>query len=167
MIRPLTVLAILLAPAAAGATPPIMPDEPPPVPPGEMRTPPYRQVVPSGPIPGDPLGDVWEMEEVASWTGTWIRRGRTGRFDGYWRHPTGERVLAPLDITREGRRVIVIRRHTQGRYCRYDGAFSVDWRAVSGRYTCTWARTPMPWRARVLHLEEVTPELLRDRPRRR
>jgi hypothetical protein len=136
------------APLAAQAIPPL-PPPPPPYPPRE------------GPPPPDPLGDVWEMQEVSEWRGTWIRRGRTRFFDAYWTHPYGERVLATVEIIRNGGHIIVVRRHTQGRYCRYDGALSEDGRNISGTYTCTWARTPMPWQAHIVWMQEAEPQVLR------
>ncbi len=111
---------------------------------------------------GDALGDAWEMEEVASWRGTWLRRGSSRIFDAYWVHPTGERVRATLEIWLEGRSVTVVRRHPGGKYCRYDGIISPDWWSVEGRYTCTWERTPMAWRATIVRLEQSLPALLRE-----
>lgn len=110
---------------------------------------------------GNALGDVWEMEEVACWRGTWLRRGRSNIFDAYWYHPTGERVRATLETYRNDRSVIVVRRHDRGQYCRYDGVISADWGSVDGNYTCTWERTPMRWHARIVRMPEVLPRILR------
>ena len=139
----------------------------PPCPPGPLTPappipPPERRVGGRDSAPwGDALGDAWEMEEVACWRGIWTRRGEGRLWDGYWFHPGGERVRAPLEMWRDGRSVIVVRRHRGGQYCRYDGTISPDWWTIEGRYTCTWERTPMPWRAQVVRLEHSEPMLLR------
>jgi hypothetical protein len=110
---------------------------------------------------GDVLGDAWEIEEVACWKGIW--RPRSGRiWDGYWFHPTGERVKATLELWHEGRHVTMVRRHSHGRYCRYDGEISSDWWTIEGRYTCTWERTPMRWHAKIIRMEYALPALLRE-----
>jgi hypothetical protein len=114
------------------------------------------------PSSGDVLGDVWEMEEVACWRGTWLRRGQSNIFDGYWVHASGERVRATLEMFRNGRSVIVVRRHPGGKYCRYDGTVSDDLTQVEGRYTCTWERTPMAWRATIVRMEQSLPAILRQ-----
>lgn len=110
----------------------------------------------------DPVGDAWEMEEVACWTGIWVRRGQSRFFDAYWMHPTGERVRAVLELRRDGRSVTMIRRHEGGKHCRYDGTISPDWWTIEGRYTCTWERTPMRWRAKIVRFEHSLPALLRQ-----
>ena len=153
-----------LVAAMATSTPPLMFVEEPPCPPGyelnDMVAP--ERLEPSATPPyGDALGEAWEMQEVACWRGFWLRRGRTEIFDAYWVHPGGERVRATLQMWRHGRSVTVVRRHTKGRYCRYDGTISPDWWSIDGRYTCTWERTPMPWRARIIRLEQSLPQLLR------
>ena len=116
----------------------------------------------SRPPSGDALGDAWEMEEVACWRGTWLRRGKTNIFDGYWVHPYGERVRATLQAWLDGRNVIMVRKHPGGQYCRYDGVIDASWHHVEGRYTCTWAREPMRWTAEIVHLPERLPALLRQ-----
>lgn len=110
---------------------------------------------------GDALGDVWEMEEVSCWRGTWLRRGTSKIFDGYWKNPNGERIRATLQMRLNGRNVAIIRRHEGSDYCRYDGTISGDWWSASGWYTCTWQKTPMQWRARIVRLPEVTPYVLK------
>jgi hypothetical protein len=110
---------------------------------------------------GDVLGDAWEIEEVACWRGIWTRRNNR-QWDAYWFHPTGERVTATLELWNEGRNVTMVRRHTQGRYCRYDGVISADWWTIEGRYTCTWERTPMRWQAKIIRTEYALPALLRE-----
>lgn len=136
------------------APPPL--SETPPIPP------PQRRINGRSPAPyGDLLGDAWEMEEVACWRGIWQRRGNSRLWDGYWYNPNGERVRAPLEIWQEGRTVIAVRRHPDGKYCRYDGTISSDWWTIEGRYTCTWERTPMQWRAQIVRLEHSEPVLLR------
>jgi hypothetical protein len=110
---------------------------------------------------GDVLGDAWEIEEVSCWRGIWTRREAGRVWDGYWFHPDGERVKATLELWHRGRSVTMIRRHERGQYCRYDGTISSDWWTVEGRYTCTWERTPMPWRADIVRLEFSEPALLR------
>jgi len=162
MIKRLLLAAVLAAaPVAASATPPLPVDQPPPPP---LTHPPALGRV--GPPPGDLLGQAWEQEEVSGWRGLWLRRGMTRIFDAYWQHQGGERVRAVLEMhpTRNG--VVVIRRHPGGQYCRYDGTFQHDVRWINGRYTCTWQRTPMAWSARIVHLDEATPQVLRQGRRR-
>lgn len=156
---------ILTAAALLAATPPLIEAPLPPCPPDyaeENIIPLGRRQIGTGAQPpyGDVLGDAWEMEEVACWRGTWLRRGRTELFDAYWKHPSGERVRATLQMFVNGRSVAVIRRHKDGQYCRYDGQFSADWRSVAGLYTCTWQRTPMQWRARIVRMRDVLPQVL-------
>lgn len=175
-----------LAVVSAAATPPRLPPEPPPtgvlgrppgVPPailpqfgyqdgpqGLRFTPlPRVHVQPKPPAPdGDPLGDVWEMQEIAGWNGVWLRRGKSRMFDGYWTHPTGERVRAPLEMWVNGYEAIVVRRHEDGRYCRYDGVITPDWIRIDGHYTCSWEKTPMPWRAQIVRMPDVLPQQLRQ-----
>jgi hypothetical protein len=128
----------------------------PPIPPPENRV----EGRPPAPY-GDILGDAWEIEEVSCWRGIWTNRGDGRNFDGYWFHANGERARAPLEIWQNGRSVIAVRRHPDGKYCRYDGTISADWWSIEGRYTCTWQRTPMPWRAHIVRLEYSEPALLR------
>ena len=111
MRRLLLTLCLAGAPAAALAIPPLPPPEPP-----QPSTPPPYQFVPPRTPPADLLGQAWEQEEVAGWRAVWIRRGNSRIFDAYWSHPNGERVLVPLEIFLQGRRVIVIRRHAGGQY---------------------------------------------------
>jgi hypothetical protein len=101
---------------------------------------------------GDALGDVWEMEEVSCWRGTWLRRGKSNVFDAYWKNPNGERERATLKMWLMGRDVTVIRRHDRGRYCRYDGRISTDWWSVQGWYSCTWHLEKMQWHGRIVRL---------------
>ena len=110
---------------------------------------------------GDVLGDAWEIEEVACWRGVWTPRAGGRLWDGYWFHPEGERVRATLELWHRGRSITMIRRHNRGQYCRYDGTISPDWWTVEGRYTCTWERTPMQWRADIVRTEYSLPALLR------
>jgi hypothetical protein len=154
----------IVAAVVAAYTPPLMSAPELPCPPGyelnDMVAP--ERLEPSADPPyGDALGDAWEMQEVACWRGFWLRRGRSDLFDAYWVHPRGERVKATLQMWRTGRSVTVVRRHTAGRYCRYDGTISPDWWSIEGRYTSTWQRTPMAWRARIIRLEQSLPQLLR------
>ena len=111
---------------------------------------------------GDPLGEVWEVEEVACWRAIWTRRGDGRVWDAYWFHPNGERVRATVELWQRGRSVTMIRRHDRGQYCRYDGTVSADWWTIEGRYTCTWERTPMRWRASIVRMEYALPALLRS-----
>jgi hypothetical protein len=149
--------AFLFAAAMFAATPPLI--EAPVLPcPGEyeqMGIIPAAERLDEDPVrpQDDVLGDVWEMEEVSCWRGTWLRRGKSNTFDAYWKNPTGERERAVLRIWVKGRNVIVYRPHEAGKYCRYDGAIGPDWLSVEGRYSCTWHRTPMHWQARILHME--------------
>ena len=110
----------------------------------------------------DLLGDAWEMEEVACWKATGLRRGQSNLFDGYWDHPTGERVRAVVQAWVNGRHVTLARWHAGGKYCRYDGLIGTDGRHIEGRYACTWEKTPMRWTAEIIRLSERTPHLLRD-----
>jgi hypothetical protein len=156
----------LAASTAALSTPPPLPDPPPdlyPLDPQGLVFPPVPRAHDGyGEDWGDdPLGDVWEMGEVASWTGVWIRRGRSPTFDGYWTNPNGERVRAILDIRSRGDEVVAMRRHPDGQWCRYSGAIGPDRVQVTGSYVCSWERTPMPWRAQIVRMESVTPEILR------
>lgn len=170
MVRSLLLTAFLLAAAPAAAIPPLPTEPPAMVPPAYYPPPPVPDGLifarPPGtarinPRPRDVLGDVWEMWEVSNWTAVWMRRGDGRLFDGYWTHPGGERVRATVEIWVDGDQATVVRRHPDGRYCRYDGRFDRDWVRVNGHYTCTWERTPMPWRAQVVRLDDVTPRLLR------
>ena len=158
--------AFLAAAALFAASPPLM--EPPVLPCpqdyGDDSIIPVggRRVEGRGEAPyGDALGDVWEMEEVSCWRGTWLRRGKSNIFDAYWKNPGGERERATLQMWLRGRSVTVIRRHGAGKYCRYDGTISGDWWSVAGWYTCTWAKTPMQWHARIVRLPEVLPDVLK------
>lgn len=110
---------------------------------------------------GDILGEAWEIEEVACWRGVWLPRPGGRVWDGYWFHPNGERVRGTLEFWQNGRSVTMIRRHDRGQYCRYDGTISADWWTIEGRYTCTWERTPMPWRADIVRSGYSLPSLLR------
>ena len=110
---------------------------------------------------GDVLGDTWEVEEVACWRAIWMRRTESRIWDAYWFHPNGERVRAALELWQQGRSVTIVRRHDREQYCRYDGTISSDWWTVEGRYTCTWERTPMRWRASIVRMEYSLPALLR------
>ena len=127
------------------------------IPPAQNRT----EGRPPAPY-GDVLGDAWEIEEVSCWRGLWTPRSGGGRlWDGYWVHPSGERVKAALELWHDGRKVTMVRRHDRGQYCRYDGTISADWWSIEGRYTCTWERTPMRWRAYIVRTEYALPALLR------
>ena len=172
-MRPALVFAALLAiPSASEATPPGTLDQPryrggvvaPPyihdVEPHGLQFPPVRPRSPRA--GGDLLGDVWEMREISDWSAVWIRRGYSRLFDGYWTNPNGERVRAVLEITSRGNAVTVLRRHPAGKYCRYDGRVLPDRVRVEGSYTCSWERTPMPWRAQIVHLRDNAPDLFRD-----
>ena len=153
MVRPLLLcLMLAAAPLAASAT--VAPPPPPPRPPLPAEDTPY-------PPHGDALGQVWEQEEVSGWTGTWIRRGLSSVFDAYWSHPGGERVLAVLEVQGGGREVSIIRRHANGQSCHYRGHIAPGWREVTGHYTCSWESTPMPWRARIIRMRDVEPQILR------
>lgn len=130
----------------------------PPIPPAE-RSIEDQQEVPHG----DKLGDSWEMEEVACWRGIWLRRGSSSIWDGYWIHPRGERARATLEISAKGRPVLAIRRHDDGKSCRYEGTMTSDWWEVRGTYRCSWDTSVlMPWRAQIIRLERSEPALLRD-----
>lgn len=142
---------------------------PPPPPPPSYR---YRPVIqpplpgPRGqagaePPPPGALGDVWEEEEENEWRGTWIRRGQSRFFDGYWVHPRGERVLAVLEIRNRGRQVEVVRRHGDGQSCTYRGTIDENWVDVSGSYTCSWQRhSSSTWQAQIVRMRDVAPALL-------
>lgn len=164
-------VAALLAASQSGATPPLPPPEAPPLPPDYVPQPPVDGLVftplprhySNDPRPHDLLGDVWEMREVSSWAAVWLRRGRSHIFDGYWTHPNGERVRTILEIWIDEDKVVALRRHPDGQYCRYDGRLASDWVRIQGQYTCTWERTPMPWQAQIVRIEEVEPAILRER----
>ena len=128
----------------------------PPIPPAGQRV----DGRPPAPY-GDVLGDAWEVEEVACWRGIWIRRAEGRLWDGYWVHHRGERVRATLELWHEDRSVTMVRRHDHGQYCRYDGTISADWWMIEGRYTCTWERTPMRWKAYIVRTEYSHPQVLR------
>jgi hypothetical protein len=112
------------------------------------------------PPPPDALGDVWEEEEENSWRGTWVRRGGSRLFDAYWVHPSGERVLAVLEIKNHGREVEVVRRHPDGQGCDYRGTIAENWVDVDGWYSCSWHRHSSPWRAQIVRMRDVSPSLL-------
>ena len=119
---------------------------------------------PSPPLPTRPppnaLGDVWEQEEENMWRGTWIRRGTSNLYDAYWVHPTGERVLAVVEIRSRGRAVNVVRRHSDGQGCDYRGEIDENWAEVRGSYSCSWTRHSSPWNARIIRMRDVSPALL-------
>ena len=117
---------------------------------------------PLPPPPANALGDVWEQEEENSWRGTWIRRGQSHLFDAYWAHPTGERVLAVLEIRNRGREVRVVRRHSDGQSCDYRGEIDENWLDVRGSYSCSWTSHSSPWQARIVRMQDVSPALLRN-----
>ncbi|HEX2561212.1 hypothetical protein [Phenylobacterium sp.] len=153
--RLLLVLGLAAAPLAAAAT-----VAPPPIPP-QPDWPPLPQSEPSERPPhGDALGQVWEEDEVSGWRGVWIRRGTSTVFDAYWWHPAGERVQAVLELSGRGREVTLHRQHPDGQSCRYEGRIAANWTDVAGRYTCSWEATPMPWRARIVRIADVTPAVL-------
>ena len=158
--------ALLAAAAMFAASPPLIEAPVIPCPPDYAA----ENIIPLGrrrvegrqqPPYGDALGDAWEMEEVSCWRGTWLRRGERNIWDAYWKNPNGERERAILQMWLRGSEVTVIRRHDRGKYCRYDGTISTDWWSVSGWYSCTWHKTPMQWRARIVRLPEVLPNVLR------
>lgn len=151
--------------ASEEPAPPLRPPPPPshwdPEPSRPSVPPPQSQ--PGGPPPPDALGDVWEEEEENRWQGTWIRRGKSQVLDGYWVHPTGERILAVLEITNSGRDVKVERRHGDGQGCSYRGTIDQNWRDVAGWYSCSWTRHSSPWRAQIVRMRDVSPALLLNR----
>ncbi|HEY9219784.1 MAG TPA: hypothetical protein VIO94_17175 [Phenylobacterium sp.] len=123
--------------------------------------PPIPEPPPSAEPPyGDPLGQVWEEDEVSQWRGVWVRRGTSFVFDAYWTHPTGERVLAVLEVSGRGRDVTIMRHHPGDRWCRYDGRIADNWIDVAGEYRCSWGDDVMPWRARIVRMRDVTPAVL-------
>jgi hypothetical protein len=152
------VISSLIAAATVGQLicPPAVLSNPNVIPPAEYRV----EGRPPAPY-GDVLGDAWEIEEVACWRGIWVPRPSSRLWDGYWFHPSGERVKAPLELWHEGRSVTIVRRHERGQYCRYDGTITPDSWSIEGRYTCTWERTPMRWRAYIMRSEYSLPALLR------
>lgn len=121
---------------------------------------------PQPPLPPPPppniLGDVWEEEEENMWRGTWIRRGESHLFDAYWTHPTGERVLAVVEIRNRGRQVKVVRRHSDRQSCDYHGEIDENWLEVRGSYRCSWTSHSSPWEARIVRMRDVSPALLRN-----
>jgi hypothetical protein len=156
---------VLLAAAAAAFTPPVIWSGIPPAVPPVIPCPPTDvdlDIIPASaagtqaparqPLATDALGDVWEMEEVSCWRGTWLRRGKSDVFDAYWTNPDGERERAVLRMWLRGRKVIVARYHEAGKYCRYDGLIGADWSTVQGWYSCTWHRSPMQWHGRIVRL---------------
>jgi hypothetical protein len=153
----------------AAAIPPLMEPPAPPFPcaetviaaPSAVPPPQQRTGGRSAAPYGDTLGDAWEIEEVSCWRGIWTPRAGSRTWDGYWVHPGGERVRATLDLWQTGKSVTMVRRHERGQYCRYDGTISPDWWSIEGRYTCTWERTPMRWRATIVRTEYAMPALLR------
>jgi hypothetical protein len=160
MIRRLLSTSILAA-ACVGCTPPSQHAWPydPPIGPQASSPPGYGE-----PGRGDALGDVWEIEEVSTWQAIWLRRDPGSRFfDGYWTHSVGERIRGSVEISVNGRSVTAFRRHGDGQECRYDGEIDATSSMVSGRYSCTWARAPMHFTARIIRLRDVAPRVLRDR----
>ena len=154
----MSILSFFLAATVAPVTcPPTVIGSPNVVPPAQNRA----AGRPPAPY-GDLLGDAWEIEENACWRGIWTPRGPGRVWEGYWFHPTGERVKAKLELWHDGRKVTMVRRHARGQYCRYDGVISSDWWSIEGRYTCTWERTPMRWRAYIVRTEYALPALLRE-----
>jgi hypothetical protein len=119
------------------------------------------------PPPPGALGDVWEEEEENMWRGTWIRRGESRLFDAYWVHPSGERVLAVVEIINRGREVEVVRRHPDGQGCSYRGTIAENWVDVRGWYSCSWHRHSSPWRAQIVRMRDVSPALLANEGWRR
>lgn len=154
-------IAVATATSAWPAASTVVVDEPLPQLPQRSQVPLPRDGGLDRPPDGDPLGDVWEMEEVAQWRGVWMRRGNSPIFDGYWTHPSGERVRVPVEIRVRGRSVTVLRGHGGGESCTYVGRIARGWVNVAGTYTCSWERTPMNWRAQIVRMGDVTPAILR------
>jgi hypothetical protein len=103
---------------------------------------------------------VWEEAEENQWRGTWIRRGQSSLFDAYWVHPTGERVLAIVEIISRTDQVEVRRRHPDGQGCTYRGRIAPNRLDVHGTYRCSWFRHTSPWTARIIRMRDVSPALL-------
>jgi len=100
---------------------------------------------PAPPLPqfNDPLGAQWDEQESGQ-TATWTRRAGGNTFDARW--SSGTRAV--LEVTLVGTRVTIMRRQgSDGNDCDYIGMLSGT--EISGTYTCTSARSPMPWRATV------------------
>lgn len=160
------ILALVLAGISASAAPVQRPS--PPLEP-EWETSRGRPPVPDrSDIGGAPvrdaeaLGDVWEEDEENEWRGVFIRRGQSRLFDAYWVHPSGERVLAVLEIFRRGRTVEIHRRHGDGQGCTYRGTIARNWVDVQGRYSCSWHRHSSPWDAKIIRMRDVSPALLSE-----
>lgn len=114
------------------------------------------------PPSSDALGEVWEEDEENEWRGTWIRRGKSTLFDAYWVHPTGERVLAVVEVHVRGQQVEVLRRHADGQGCTYSGTINDNRVDVSGWYSCSWHRHTSPWRAQIVRMQDVSPRILSE-----
>jgi hypothetical protein len=91
----------LIAIAAAVLTPPTSMCDP------DLRPSPQTAIGRAAPAYSDALGDVWEIEEVSCWRGTWLRRGKSRRFDAYWVKPDGSRERARLEMWFKGSLVVL------------------------------------------------------------
>ena len=127
--------------------------ETPPIPPSHQRGA-GRASAPSG----DPLGEVWEVEEVACWRAIWTRRGDGRVWDAYWFHPNGERVRATVELWQQGRSVTMIRRHdraniaaTTGPSARIGGRSRGATPAPGSGRRCAGGRRSSGWSTRSRH----------------
>lgn len=96
------------------------------------------------------IGTLWNEQELG-WQGVWTRVGTSDRFQAVW--TLGARVVrANLQVIVKGNDVIVWREDTAGPGvgrggCKYTG--KISGRSVSGKYSCTWAKRLIPWKATI------------------
>lgn len=90
------------------------------------------------------LPDVWTVNEVQVWTGTWVRRPGTNLYDATWRHRDGQVAKDVLEFeSLQGDRLTILRRSLNGRYT---ATVSPDRkRLLNG--TATWYERGWAWSA--------------------
>jgi hypothetical protein len=93
---------------------------------------------------GGDIGQQWDVDE-SGWHGTFARRGTTNVFDAVWVKDR-DQAKATIEIGRTGDRIFAIRTQPEGR-CLYQG--TVNSRAISGTYVCTFAQGAFGWTAAI------------------
>jgi len=94
-------------------------------------------------------GRVWRESE-SGWSGVWTRRGNSNVYDAVWTSGRGQ-VTAVMTISISGNNVRITRQNNgDNGTCDYVGTIGADGRSVSGTYSCSWQRGPMPWNAVII-----------------
>lgn len=106
------------------------------------------------------LGQFWDVVDTdGEWIGVWTRRGDSNIFDGRWKQPGYQDVIATLTIQISGNQVTVERQDIGDPNnfgvtgCTYEGTLAADGVSVSGSAICTTRsgrRTPpVSWSATI------------------